>query len=96
MANKEPDWGHIRATPFSTARPPDWPENVTALSWNGHSLFGMDRKTGELYWDGNRLITEKRWSDVERGIAIAGLIIGGVGVAATIVQAWAAIAALPG
>lgn len=90
MVNKEPDWAEIRETPFSTSRPPEWPENVTALSWNGHALFGMDRKTGELYWDGQKLITEKRWGTVERRIAIAGLVIGAIGVAAAVAQAIAA------
>jgi hypothetical protein len=91
MAEKEPDWDWIKTTSFSTARPPGWPENVAALTWNGHALFGMDRKTGEIYWDGQRLITEKRFSDFERRLAVIGLIIGGIGVAATVVQAWAVL-----
>jgi hypothetical protein len=62
MDQKEPDWATIRAGAFSTARPSDWPENVTALSWNGHSLFGMDRKTRELYWDGDKVVIERKVS----------------------------------
>lgn len=48
----------------------------------------MHVEDGCLFWDGEQVITEKRWGVVERRIAIAGLIIGGVGVAATVAQAW--------
>ncbi|MER9758518.1 hypothetical protein [Mesorhizobium sp. M0138] len=41
-----------------------------------------------MFWDGKRLITEKRFGR----LAIVGLFIAGIGVAATVVQAWAAVA----
>ena len=94
MDQKQPDWAKIREKPFAAARPPEWPENVSALNWNGMSLLGVDRKSGELYWDGTRIVTEKRWGTTERRLAIAGLVIAAVGVAATLVQAYAAVAAL--
>lgn len=76
-------------------RPPDWPDNVTPVSITGLGLIGLDEKTNEMFWDGKRLITEKRFTDFERRLAIVGLFIAGIGVAATVVQAWAAVASLP-
>ncbi len=58
--------------------------------------LGVHHRTNELYWDGQKLITEKRFGNFELGLAVAGLVIAGIGVAATVVQAWAAVAALPG
>lgn len=58
-------------------------------------LIGIDEKTNEMFWDGKRLVTEKRFTDFERGLAIVGLCIAFIGVAATVVQAWAAVASLP-
>ncbi|TIL64502.1 hypothetical protein [Mesorhizobium sp.] len=76
-------------------RPADWPPDVTPVSISGLVLIGIDEKTNELFWDGKRLITEKRFTDYERRLAAIGLFIAGVGVSATVVQAWAAVAALP-
>jgi len=36
-----------------------------------------------------------RFAGFERGLAIAGLFIASIGVTATVVQAWAAVASLP-
>lgn len=55
---------------------------------NGLALLGVDRKTSELYWDGQKLITEKRFATQERVIAWLGLLLALLGVAATCVQAW--------
>ena len=60
----------------------------------GMKSMGVDAE-GRLLWGGEVVITEKRWGVVERRIAIAGLIIGGIGVAATVVQAWAAFLPSP-
>ncbi|OHV67333.1 hypothetical protein LCM4576_24930 [Mesorhizobium sp. LCM 4576] len=76
-------------------RPSDWPGNVTSVSIAGLGLIGIDETTNELFWDGKRLITEKRFADYERRLAVIGLVIAGVGVAATVIQAWAAVVALP-
>lgn len=61
----------------------------------GLNLFGIDRKTRELFWDGHKLVTEKRFSNFERGLAVLGLIFAGIGVAATVVQAYAAWVSIP-
>ncbi|MHC2792584.1 hypothetical protein ACVINZ_001596 [Mesorhizobium jarvisii] len=76
-------------------RPADWPPQVTPVSISGLVLIGIDETTNELFWDGKRIITEKRFSDYERRLALVGLAIAGIGVAATVVQAWAAVVGLP-
>jgi hypothetical protein len=95
MGTDQARWDEIRATAVSPDRPDNWPASVAAISLNGLALLGVDRKTNALYWDGERLVLEKRFNNVERGLAIIGLIIALVGVAATVVQAYAALAALP-
>ncbi|ESZ31006.1 hypothetical protein [Mesorhizobium sp. L2C067A000] len=93
------NWERMRELRFAKniepPRPEGWPATVDALSIDGMSLFGIDQNTDELFWDGKRLVTEKRFSDYERRLAWGGLIIAGIGVAATVVQAWAAVASLP-
>lgn len=54
----------------------------------------IDRNTGELYWNDEKLITEKRFSTFERGLAVGAPAITAIGVAAAVVQAWAAVAQL--
>ncbi|GLQ55430.1 hypothetical protein [Devosia nitrariae] len=95
MTKTAVDWAHMRAFRFSNDRPDDWPPDVDSISLNGVALLGIHRKTGELYWDGNRLVTAKRFSNFERGLAVVTLLIVLVGVTATVVQAWAAVVALP-
>lgn len=83
------DWALIRR--LAAGRydaPPEWPQNVRPVSLEGITLLGIDPKTNDLYWDGQKLVTEKRWGTTERRIAVGGLILAGLGVAATIVQAW--------
>lgn len=58
---------------------------------SGGQSLAIDAKTKELYWNGEKLITEKRWGTVERRLAISGLVIALLGVLATVVQAWAAV-----
>ena len=75
--------------------PGHWPRNVRRLTVDDMGMQGVDPKTGSLYWDGVPVVTERRFSNVERLIAIGALVLTAVGVAATVVQAWAAVAALP-
>lgn len=89
------NWAEIRRHKISPHRPDDWPPDIQAISLEGLSLVGIHQRTGELYWDGQKLVTEKRFSDFERGLAVAGLLIAFLGVAAAIVQAWAAVMSLP-
>jgi len=67
----EDDWQKIQAKRFSTVAPPaNWPQKLRPVSLDGLSLFGMDPlKPGELFWDGEKLITERRWSNAERLLA---------------------------
>ena len=92
------NWHVIRRKRFAETmeppRPPEWPAEVTPVSLTGLGLIGIDEKTNELFWDGKRLITEKRFTDYERGLAKVGLWIAAIGVAATVIQAIAAVASL--
>jgi hypothetical protein len=36
-------------------------------------LFGIDPATNDLYWNGQKVQTTRRFSNVERAIAFAGL-----------------------
>lgn len=62
MDQKKPDWVKMRVNAFSSDRPDDWPEQVTALSWLGLGLFGMNRSTRELYFDGKKVLIERKIS----------------------------------
>lgn len=73
---------------------PGWPRGVRRISLHGLGDLGAHVRTNELYYMGEKVVTEKRFSSFERGLAVVGLVIAGVGVAATVVQAWAAVAAL--
>jgi hypothetical protein len=89
------DWEKVRRHRFSTSNPPDnWPKGVRPISLNGSALFGIDGKN-EIYWDGEKLITERRWSRWERWFAGLSLFVASLGVGAAIVQAWAALQELP-
>lgn len=88
------EWTRIRQSKFTTyPAPSDWPAGVRPISLAGSGLFGIDGK-GEIYWDGHRLITEKRLSNFERALAIIALVLTAIGVGATVVQAYAALAAI--
>lgn len=86
------DWEQVRKNKLASGigRPNGWPENVVPISTDGLSLIGVDPATNQFYWDGQPLLTEKRWGTVERRIAVFGLLIAGIGVAATVAQAIAA------
>jgi hypothetical protein len=77
--------------------PTHWPREVRILSIDAMDALGHDPRTNQLYWDGQPLVTEKRFSNFERMLAVIGLVVGGVGVGATVVQAaiaWLAYAKL--
>ena len=63
-------------------------ETVFSFGDNDEHELQYASQSGLLYLNGDRLVTEKRFSNFERGLAVAGLIIGTVGVLATLVQAW--------
>ena len=67
--------------------PEHWPREVRHLSWNATDLLGHDPQKNQLYWDGHALVTEKRFSTFERGLAAVSLLIACIGVAATVAQA---------
>lgn len=47
---------------------PEWPAGVKTIE--GVALLGIHQSTGELYWDGQALVTEKRLANFERGMAL--------------------------
>jgi hypothetical protein len=55
---------HSESTP-----PPGWPKNVRTISMNGLDHLGVDIKTNELYWDGQKIVTEKKLANYERFLA---------------------------
>lgn len=71
-----------------------WPAGVRPITIDALGYLGVKETTGELFWRGQRMVTERRFADFERGLAVAGLIIAGIGVLAAVVQAWAAVASL--
>ncbi|MGX9143138.1 hypothetical protein [Mesorhizobium sp. 128a] len=55
------DWAEIRRNRhISEPSPPEWPAGVKAISIDGTTLLGIHKQTGELYWDGKALVTEKK------------------------------------
>jgi hypothetical protein len=76
--------------------PDHWPRHVRRLSVEDLGRQGVDPKTGTMYWDGAPVVTERRFSNVERTIAVVALVIAGVGSIAAVVQAIAAVASIPG
>lgn len=71
--NETIDWEKIRRNRYATSRPDDWPPEVQGISLNGLGLFGIHRRTGELYWDGQPLVTRRSWTLNERLIAWVGV-----------------------
>lgn len=71
-------------------RPEHWPADVETISLEGLSFLGLDTR-GNLYLDGHKVHTERRWATQERVIAwivATATVIAAIG---TTVQAWAAI-----
>ena len=59
MSEYKTDWEKVRKWKISDDRPPEWPEGIRAISTQGLSLLGINEQTGELYWDGRKLVTER-------------------------------------
>ena len=53
------DWDEKRKHIFSTERPPGWPEGVQGISMAGVGFLGVHQETGELYWDGRKVMVQK-------------------------------------
>lgn len=70
--------------------PSHWPADVHQISIDGFSLLGLDSK-GNLYLDGDRVYTVRRWSTVERVLASLGVLAACVGALASAVSAYAAL-----
>jgi hypothetical protein len=54
-------------------------ETMTEYGGDGgvpKSDLQIDRRTGELYLNGSRIVTEKRFSSYERALATIGLVAG--------------------
>lgn len=54
------DWDSIRRHKWADEAPPEWPEGAKGISMLGVSLLGIDTRTGELLWDGEKLVTERK------------------------------------
>jgi hypothetical protein len=66
------NWEEIRKYRYSdSAPPPTWPTGVRPISIKGLSLLGIHESTGELHWDGQPVVTEKRLANYERRLALA-------------------------
>ncbi len=70
-------------------------ETVFSFGSDEEHELQYDPASGMMYLNGEKLVTEKRWSTTERRLAALGLVIASVGVAATVVQAWAAVSNTP-
>ena len=68
--------------------PADWPRNVHHLPLDQLDQLGRDPQTNQLYWDGDPLVTEKRFATQERVIGWISVALAAIGVAATCAQAW--------
>jgi len=53
------DWDHARKFMFSDERPPDWPAGVRGISMKGVGFLGVHEETGELYWDGHKVVVQR-------------------------------------
>ncbi|WP_250482093.1 hypothetical protein [Caballeronia sp. NCTM5] len=53
------DWQALRKNMYSSDHPPEWPEGVRAISIDGTMFIGVHAETGEMYWDGRKVVTQK-------------------------------------
>jgi hypothetical protein len=70
------DWASIRAHKLANERPEGWPEGVRAISLEGLRLFGIDERTGKLYWDGEEIVTKVGLKTFERALALIATVSG--------------------
>lgn len=73
---------HSESTP-----PPHWPKHVKIISMEGLAHIGVDPKTSELYWDGQKLVTERKLAGFERGLATVATIATCLGALAACAEA---------
>ncbi|RWN05732.1 hypothetical protein [Mesorhizobium sp.] len=72
MSPETIDWEKVRRfRHVKEPSPPEWPTGVKAISMSGVTLLGVHEGTGELYWDGRALVTERKLANFERGMALA-------------------------
>ncbi|ESY15180.1 hypothetical protein [Mesorhizobium sp. LNJC394B00] len=66
------DWEQIRKhRHVKEQSPSEWPQGVQAISSSGLTLLGIHEKSGELYWDGQQVVTARRLANFERAMALA-------------------------
>ena len=53
------DWDQLRKYMHAPDQPSSWPKGVRGISIEGVSFFGIHEKTGELYWDGRKVVVQK-------------------------------------
>lgn len=53
------DWSSARKFMFSDECPPEWPEGVRGISMEGVGFLGVHSETGELYWDGRKVMVQR-------------------------------------
>ena len=89
------DWELIRKFAISEERPPEWPQNVRAISLKGLTLFGLDEEH-RLYWDGNRVEVRNRlsltlWQRVGAVIIAGSTFVGALAAVASAIADWKAL-----
>lgn len=81
------DWEHLRRHRYiKEAPPPEWKSGLRPVSMEGLPFLAVDPTTNELYWDGQKLITERKLASFERWLA-------GIATVATVVTAAVEVAA---
>ncbi|EAV41955.1 hypothetical protein SIAM614_25087 [Roseibium aggregatum IAM 12614] len=76
------DWDVVFENRYATAEAPNWWSNkyLRPISIKGLSLFAIDPKTNEIFWNGHQLQTVKRLDDPER--IMAGIATGSAAIVA--------------
>jgi len=83
------DWDNIQKHKMSDEKPDNWPKDVRAISIDGVSLFGINEKTGRLYWDGKEVVMRTEFA-LSAATQVWGKLVvtaAGVGAAAASVTA---------
>jgi hypothetical protein len=63
-----------------------WPAGVESLGVGNIDRLGRHRKTNELYWDGQKLVTERRLANFERVMVFIATFSTAVGAIAAVAQ----------
>ena len=77
--------GTVEASLWDT--PEHWPRNIRIIPLDSFDMFGEDPRTHEVYWNGEPIVLKRRFENFERGLAVVGLSIAGLGSIAAFVQA---------